>query len=272
MARERATETEGEMTVAHAQEIPDADTPTAGGEQHVAEPFGAILRNFESARREPDRPTTRGFTLIELIAVMLIMSIAVGIAAVAWHSGHGGAAVNSAAMQVHATLRLARQYAITRRAEMAFVVVPHGYFGDYPDVAGLHDGESRYYAVINLKDRAYVQAWKALPGNVVFDWVQTPDPARTYNVFGLSAPKTVVGVPFPGTQNSAPGQLRDFRGLVFRPNGQIRQPQGLPYIHTLVLSEGAMTPEGSRLVPWLKPGGITYRIEVSFAGGVRIEG
>ena len=82
-----------------------------------------------------------GFTLVELLLVMVIMAIIIGVAAPAFIGMGRGAGMRGGVRSVCATLSLLRQYAITHREEVSFAYfaatspVPSYYYAT--NVAGL---------------------------------------------------------------------------------------------------------------------------------------
>ena len=108
-----------------------------------------------------------GFTLVEMISVLVIMAIVLSIAIPAVTSLSKANAMNSAAREVSNLLSLARQYAITHRT-YARVVFPYSATGNPPDPW------YRSYAVITNQDTAvslgwrYVTKWEHLPDGIVF--------------------------------------------------------------------------------------------------------
>jgi prepilin-type N-terminal cleavage/methylation domain-containing protein len=75
-----------------------------------------ILQRRQTGRKSGEA----GFTLIELMAVMVIMAIMMTLAVVAWIDIGRGAAMRSAVLDVQSGLEASRQYAVTRRVHTTF--------------------------------------------------------------------------------------------------------------------------------------------------------
>ncbi len=108
-----------------------------------------------------------GFTLVELLAVIAIMAIVL-LAAVPMFQAMGKRDLGSAASQLRATLRLARQHAVVRRQNV-YVVFP-----DNRDSVGSEDVDKilRSYAVLaetGTSSYVYLTDWKYLPQGVYLD-------------------------------------------------------------------------------------------------------
>jgi len=133
-----------------------------------------------------------GFTLVELLAVVAIMAILMVIALPAFHL-FAKKDIDTAAAELRATLRLARQYAVTRRQEV-FVVFPTA---DDPapseeDV----DKLLRSYAVLALTNDSpeqyeYVTEWhylvpvglkapRSIPSKALRKNGDTPEASRSF--------------------------------------------------------------------------------------------
>jgi general secretion pathway protein H len=74
--------------------------------------------------RPPDRPggPQAGFTLVELLAVLVVLALVAGVAATQFGARHGGAALEAAAHEIASRCRAARAAAI-RQAESRTVVI-----------------------------------------------------------------------------------------------------------------------------------------------------
>jgi prepilin-type N-terminal cleavage/methylation domain-containing protein len=149
------------------------------------------------------RRRTNGFTLVELLTVVVIAGVLIGltIPAVTRLMSSGG--VSAASREVANTLGLARQYAITRRV-YARVVFPYSATVSQPDM------QYRTYAVMTNRDNtvatgwAYLTKWEYLPLGVVFLNRNLPSPLPQLPRGALDDPNSLSqnNLPFP---NSGPG-------------------------------------------------------------------
>ena len=105
----------------------------------------------------------RGFTLVELLAVILIMGMLMLFAIPSFQSASRGGRARGAVFQLNTALSLARQTAITSRQNV------HVLFPD--DQAPLREGATelpyRAYAIYAERD-GYVGTWNQLPAGVLF--------------------------------------------------------------------------------------------------------
>jgi general secretion pathway protein H len=72
-------------------------------------------------------PGAAGFTLIELVAVILIIAIATGLASVAMTGGFDGIRLRSASSDIAAQLRFTRAQAIATGRRQDFSIDPHAH-------------------------------------------------------------------------------------------------------------------------------------------------
>lgn len=113
------------------------------------------------------RHRTNGFTLVELLTVMVIALILIGLAIPAVERLMSSGGVSAASREVANTLGLARQFAITQRV-YARVVFPYNATTSQPDM------QYRAYAVITNRNNtvttgwAYMTKWEYLPLGAVF--------------------------------------------------------------------------------------------------------
>ena len=116
------------------------------------------------------RPRTTGFTLIEMLAVIVIIGIVVAMTIPAVTNLMKSGGVTAASREVSNTLGLARQLAITQRT-FSRVVFPYGQSGPKTQ-----DMWYRTYAVMTNRDNsaaalagwAYASKWEYLPVGAVF--------------------------------------------------------------------------------------------------------
>src|SRR5580700_6564072 len=110
---------------------------------------------------------TNGFTLVEMLTVLVIVAILIGLAIPAVTNLMKSGGVSAAAREVANTISLARQYAITQRT-YARVVFPYSQTGSRPDMW------YRAYAVMTNRNNtaatgwAYLSKWEYLPIGAVF--------------------------------------------------------------------------------------------------------
>ena len=151
---------------------------------------------------------TNGFTLIEMLVVVVVVAIMAAIAIPAVTNLIKSGGVNSATREVANTLGLARQLAVTQRI-YARVVFPYSSTGNRPDMWYLS------YAVITNRNNTvtsgwgYASKWEYLPVGAVFlnnnPSGVTPLPSGGGSLDDPNSLKVQSGLPFPDTSHN--GQL-----------------------------------------------------------------
>lgn len=143
---------------------------------------------------------TNGFTLIEMLVVIVIVGIMLALTIPAVTTMMKASGVSVATRQVSNTLGLARQLAITQRI-YARVVFPYDTTPPIP--AGSADMLYRSYAVMTNRDNTttanwrYASKWEYLPVGVVF-----PNNVAALAAGALNDPNSLnrqLGLPFPNT-------------------------------------------------------------------------
>jgi len=147
-----------------------------------------------SSSNFPNR-SARGFTLAELLAVIIIMSILMVFVVPSVVGMTRGASMRGATMQVRSTLMAARQIAITRRATASVL---------FPQTLSSPNDSKNYRAIAiftngtTAANGALVSAWDFLPQGIVFQATNSlttvnaavdkttsaPVPALTFNRLG----------------------------------------------------------------------------------------
>jgi len=174
------------------------------------------------------RRRTNGFTLIEMLTVIVIIGIVVGLSIPAVENLMKSGGLNAAARQVTNTLNLARQYAITHRVN-ACVVFP--YSGTTPVSSQAPNYLS--YAVLTNNPNigpnswGYVGKWESLPIGVVF--------IKNTAVLGALDSLPTISAPFP----SGLGPSVSLAYIGFTPTGAALQTATLTYQEGLINGLGA---------------------------------
>lgn len=186
------------------------------------------------------------FTLVELLAVVVIMLIVLGISGPALTKVFMGSSVDSSARMVGAQLRLARQYAITQRKHIAVV---------FPSANGpWNDDDKKYQAMRPCEVDASENFLTWVPNT---KWTYLPQGAVIYAIDDNSAASLVGSgdrsqkikasslTPYESTASardydyvSATGG--DCRAIIFRPSGGL-QLNGNGMNRYLYILEGAST-------------------------------
>lgn len=120
-----------------------------------------MMRALQHARSARLR---RGFTLAELLAVIIIMSLLMVVVVPNIGGLTRGASLRGATMQVRSALLAARQTAVAKRADVS-VLFPTGLTGT--------DATKNYRAIaiyaVGLTNSWYVSNWEYLPPGVLFN-------------------------------------------------------------------------------------------------------
>ncbi|MGA2222503.1 MAG: prepilin-type N-terminal cleavage/methylation domain-containing protein [Verrucomicrobiia bacterium] len=192
-----------------------------------------------------------GFTLVELISVLVILAILLSIALPTVTNLAKANAVSSAARQVSNTLNLARQYAITHRT-YARVVFPYSGTGSQPNMWYCTYAVMTNSVTSNPLGWIPVTKWEYLPTGAVFlnnATGITPGNLGALNDNAHSLNQQV-GLPFAIPGNG--GNVGTFAYIEFGPTGAatpVSIPPGSGTVgSTLAITEGFIT-SGSTATP-----------------------
>lgn len=178
---------------------------------------------FSRRRSVSAQPRLRGFTLIELMAVLVIMVIIMGVTMPAFNKLVIGTGVEAAARMVGGQLRLARQYAITQRANVA-LLVPRG--GQISSPGNVSYVAIRPCVVTRGSSPTFTRwipntKWEFLPaGSVIAEadndlGMQSPP---NDGVSGTNHTIATLGV----SSGAVASGTTNVRAIVFRPTGRIQ--------------------------------------------------
>ncbi len=181
------------------------------------------MRGAGSIRRAAWRPGfPGGFTLIEMLAVLVIVGLLLGLSSVALVRVAGTEAVRQSATALEATLSLARQHAIAHREETFVVFIPPNL--NFTQLSRLKPLAGRCYAV-------YARNPESGEGRLISEWTRLPTGAildatsgRPNTPFLGQAATTVPGIRLRRDGvvmgDSNPYTTRDLPGLGFRTTGR----------------------------------------------------
>lgn len=146
-----------------------------------------------SSRGGSSHPALRtqcGFTLVELLCVVIIMAVVFGLLAVSITQTRGPA-VQVAAGQVASGLSLARQIAIAKNTRTQFIIA-------HTNSAGMPDEPFRYWTVVSYDDSSNPPRWR-----MEKEWERLPQGVVFLNIAGGSY-STIAGDPIPAEASGQP--------------------------------------------------------------------
>jgi len=181
----------------------------------------------------------RGFTLVELMVVIVIIAVILGITAPAFRKLATGSAVDSAARMVSSQLSLARAEAISRRQHVAVIMPGADFVQDTANDPNIYRYQSFRAAIVEAS--ATVGEYTFVQWIEGTDWTFLPTGALIIEANGgddeltTTAPRVPVGSwTIDGTathainDGSSPAKIfdvasvtnSDVRAVVFKPNGR----------------------------------------------------
>jgi len=181
-----------------------------------------------------------GFSLLELLTVIAIISILTGVSAISLRGISGGSHLLTGGAQIANFLESAREMAILKKAPVAVALLANG-----EDVGGRVFTALEYLPDANQWAR--VSKWESLP-NGVLAYMTNNDAC---NAFSPTNSPTL-SVPLPpltkGTNTYSPQNASGYGYIVFLPNGSLYQDASLssaqPSVFRLV--EGVSTSSGAQ--------------------------
>jgi prepilin-type N-terminal cleavage/methylation domain-containing protein len=191
----------------------------------------------------PARSGDRGFTLLELLAAITIVSVLVGISIAAFSNVGGSSRIRGAVAELRSTLRFARMHALANN-EAVHVL----FYGDrggsnkdsvtrmmlYPN-SRENFKFLKSYVCFAASQNKFVSDWKILPDGLVFD--PNADEGGQ-NLFEAES-NYISDYPGLGKAEDPDNMKPRFHKLTFLPDGTIQG--SLPW--TIYLAEGATNAE-----------------------------
>lgn len=200
----------------------------------------------------------RGFTLVELLAVIAIIGVMIAVLVPSFAGLGRGAKMTTAVSQLRTTIALARQNAITRR-ETTYVVFPSNNNSLYSDTNQVARA-FRSYNVYGVRSK-YLREWVNLPEGIVFvprnDWGPKSGDLDTKNIFMQA--NFLNNLPFPDNTSAA----YPIATITFMPDGHAVAGSGGLY-SDVYLAEGwtgVRLPIDATFFGW-RPKGQTVAIEL----------
>jgi len=201
-----------------------------------------------------------GFTLIELMAVMVILGLMMGLTTLGVQNLNTHMAVRHGAGGVQSAILAARQHAITTSTRTYVLFLRHN--SDFTGIGELQHLAGRAYAVYASDPETgrsyFLTEWRSLPEGVVFDTAQTSGTS----VFADSPSSRALNVPIKRDdfETSSAYRTLTLDAVGFRPTGASYSRSG----YEVPLTEGWVETDldTGQLVVRPKPAALTARVTV----------
>ena len=216
----------------------------------------------------------KGFTLVELLAVIAIIGIALVIAVPHIIGMTRGSGMNASVTELKSVLSLTRQWAITHREKTYVVFADGGHFSG----SRKNRGDMAYHAYSVWGDRSqeYIREWSYLKTGVYFIPCSTKEKSVPPHSRNTKNPLTgtfgTLSLEFPDPGDSP----RSLPAIGFRPDGTAVTEDNTPLQLEIYQGEGLITASVGRDNIGVndlefKPDGTVFGIEVStITGGLRV--
>jgi prepilin-type N-terminal cleavage/methylation domain-containing protein len=201
-----------------------------------------------------NRHNRGGFTLVELLAVILIMGMLMLFAIPSFQSASRGGRVRSAVFQLNSTISLARQNAITSRQNV-HILFPDSSISYGPETIDL---AYRAYSLYGSRD-GYLAEWRILPEGVVFqrDFRFSQETGNAIrNIFLQTGTNYLKNVVFPSAEAN---QSERVLALTFRPDGALDHAAFNP--KGVYLTDGFIEPDFDNFT--IPDSGVFFRTNVT---------
>lgn len=176
--------------------------------------------------------SSKGFSLIELLAVVALISMLVGMSTFALKGNAGVARLASASGVCATLLDGARETAIVRKSPVAVAF--------FPSTPQAPAAVTALQYEHSTKSWSHISRWERLPTGVAFDPGQTLDSNAALASNSPAVSSALPEMNYAGMSYS-PGAADGYAYMIFLPSGALFQEHANPAVLHLV--EGAMTGE-----------------------------
>jgi prepilin-type N-terminal cleavage/methylation domain-containing protein len=197
----------------------------------------------------PVRSGGRGFTLLELLAAITIVSVLVGISIAAFSNVGGSSRIRGAVAELRSTLRFARMHAMANNEAVHVLFYGHregDVMGNTIMILYPNSRENfkflKSYVCFAATQNKFVSDWKTLPDGLVFD-PGADEGGMSQNLFEEKLVPIGDYPPDYEPVDGDPSKIPWFHKLTFLPDGTIEPIAGSKKSLTIYLAEGATNAE-----------------------------